>query len=284
MAIADVLLLISSGIPYIVHHHLNYTRALSLPVVWRALYNLFYICAIETITLVSLERFLAICFPIRHRLIKGSKRTNRVIAISWLFALFVGVISFILCEHFTSTCAVLIYWPDDNQYSDYPSQIEISWFNPQFELILDSSICGFNFILLLFNGFMYIKIYLAVNNTERANLNSSADLESQLRQVSLMLIVNGSAFFICYSIQTLAFIWITLIVVEQISAITSVVLILGQLSHIFFLINSSFNPLLYFITNRRYRKAFKTAFTWRKQIPQQRNNVNNIELSNTNKL
>ena len=218
-----------------------------------------------TITLVSLERFLAICFPIRHRLIKGSKRTNGLIAFLWLFSLLVSGISFILWEHFTRRCAVLMYWPDDNQYNDYPSQIEILFFNPRFELILDSNICGFNFTLLIFNGFMYIKIYLGLDNKDRANLNSSADLESQLRQVAFMLIVNGCAFFICYSIQTLVFIWITLIFMKQLSAISSQALILGQLSHVFFLINASINPILYLITNRRYRKAFKTA--WRKQMP-----------------
>ena len=284
LAMADLLFLCSSGIPTVVYYNINFTRALSLPVVWRALQSLLYICAVETITLVTLERFLAICFPIKHRLIRGSKRTNRLITISWLNAFFYAGVIFILVEYFTSSCTALIYWPDDNQYSEYPGQTEILYYNPRFELTLNSVYFVSNFILLIFNGFMYIRIYHAVNDKKRVNLNSSADLESQLRQVSLMLIINGCVFFICYIAQVLLFIWTTLFVKEQIYDEVFNVTIVGQLFLFVFNTNASINPVLYFITNRRYRKAFKTALAWRKRDSNKRNNINTVELSIANRL
>ena len=76
------------------------------------------VCSFGTVTLVSLERFLAICYPIKHHLIKGTRRTNTLICSVWCisFCYALPTLSFV------DTLNICIIWPNDSAFADYRNQ------------------------------------------------------------------------------------------------------------------------------------------------------------------
>ena len=43
------------------------------------------------VTLVSFERYLATCYPIYHHLVKGEKRTVKLISAGWIYSMVMGL-------------------------------------------------------------------------------------------------------------------------------------------------------------------------------------------------
>ncbi len=72
------------GIPIAMTYQLSPVRGNEIPVLFYIRYTgtfLFYGASITFVSLVSFERFLAICYPMRHRLMKGNQRTIKLIII-----------------------------------------------------------------------------------------------------------------------------------------------------------------------------------------------------------
>ena len=81
--------------------------------------NTGYFASVALVTMVSFERYLALCHPIKHLKIRGRQHTNKMIGISWLVGLiFSGSTTFGVAV-FNVQC---LQWPDDDAYLDYPSK------------------------------------------------------------------------------------------------------------------------------------------------------------------
>ena len=140
--------------------------------------------------------------------------------------------------------------------------------------------------LMILNNILYIKIYFAVkmrNNVDLGLNSSSFEVSIHHRQVAKMLIVNGVFFFLCISLQIFAF-PVNLIFRYLINNYDPTVLffVWGFVSDIVLGLNACMNPVLYLITNMRYRHAFTTVFTWSRNNVQNKTEVNTIEMSNIN--
>ena len=279
LAFSDLLFLVTYYIPRIVYYQESLLKRRT-PIILNTITYLFWSSSCGTVTLVSLERFLAICYPIKHRLVKGTRRTNRLICSVWCVPLCLTVPLFFVSK----TSSLCIVWPDDSAYADYPNQYTTySEINGWTSIFLHS----INFVtflfLMIFNNVLYIKIYLVLKrrNINDLGLNSSP----QHRQVAKMLIVNGIFFFLCVSLQIF---------------VNTVILIYGYFLNdngnplLFFIcellgdvglgLNACMNPVLYLITNKRYRHAFVTVFTWSKYYSQNKTEVNAIEMPNINQI
>ncbi len=84
LAISNILAVLFFSIPNIVYFTTTKVRIQSF--IFDLIPNFFFLSSIGTITIVSVERFLAICHPIKHRLVSGIKRTNLLICCTWTVA------------------------------------------------------------------------------------------------------------------------------------------------------------------------------------------------------
>ncbi len=258
LSIADIMNLVFFGIPVLALYHISPVRGDTIPALFyirQTSTYLFYGASVGFITMVSFERFLAICYPIRHRIIKGNQRTIKLITITWMISLLLGVQ--IIFYDSTTFC---IIWPKLPSTDNYPTEITYFYLNHSFHFIF-YSICWA--LILLANVLMYAKLYIALKHRKRnlRNLNSSMDNHDQLRQVAFMIIINGSVFYCCCAVQMIFQIFIALVGSDEtIFEKYPRIMILGGLvlllSAIF---NASINPTLYFVTNRQYRQEFTAA-------------------------
>ena len=244
LAISDLLFLITNYIPRIVYYNESRPLRKGLPYIVNTFVFLPVYCSLGTVTLVSLERFLAICYPIKHHLLKGTRRTKKLISSMWCISLCLALLHpLLLFISGSRSKSICIIWPDDTAYADYPNQYTSS---DQFDVPSYPILCV-NFVLIFFlmilNNVLYFKIYFSVKgrNNKDLGLNSSSDL--QHRQVANMLIVNGVFFFMCWSFQILT-VPVVLIYRYLIKEYTPFSFIYGLLTEILFGLNSCMNPVL----------------------------------------
>ena len=227
---------------------------------------LFSLTSEMIITVLSFERYLAICHPIKHRLIKGKKTTLKLNIFPWFIAAtsFIGFYSTIPF----STCYVL-------------SEEALSIVKVQNPVVIYSclSTCRaclpvvyiFDMILFtisaLLNTIMYISIVrtLRRRSGKKSSLNTDVafkDTRSKAtRTVARMLIVNTAVFFICLTPIELVSIHFILFDIAGFQLFNRhVKTMISWTARVAFLFNSAINPWIYSFTNPRYRRAFLDVF------------------------
>ncbi|XP_022084481.1 neuropeptides B/W receptor type 1-like [Acanthaster planci] len=231
-----------------------------------ALLDLNYFASVFLVTLVSLEKYYAICRPVQHRVIGGKKRTARLIVGAWLLALAFSLALLPAWAVYVKVCTI---WPQTEEYQHFPQHIGkcraiTDWY--------DEFHNGFQtvpfFLALFSNLFFYVKIIksLSTRITSVAPEQSARNVQRQKirNQVAVMLIANGVAFFVCLAPFQLTSFSLTisgltgnnLLTPDQINTLVWV-------ARIFTYINPVINPVIYNLTNQRYRTAFFEAFTCR---------------------
>ncbi|XP_072021931.1 probable G-protein coupled receptor 34 [Amphiura filiformis] len=156
-----------------------------------------YFASIMLITIVTAERYFAICRPFQHRMIAGKKHTVRMIVVSWITAV---VLSAITLPSWSSIVKICIIWPDAEAYQNFPTLIR-QCNSPSFAVFVFGEIVltvPF-FIILPVNLFMYGRIILTLSKrTETFADKEKTELATRARnQVARLLIVNGSVFLFC---------------------------------------------------------------------------------------
>ena len=231
-----------------------------------------YFASVWLVTLVAAERYMAICYPLRHHTITGSSRSVRLLALTWGISLIMTGFA----APYGNPEVVCINWPNDGPYSKFPSKIAVcrglcAWCDKALYAI-DSA----QFIIaFLINTCMYGRIITILNKrTISDNGAYGSAATSSLRvlarnrdQVARMLLINTIVFFIClmpYCIMN-----VNSLVREILGSHGFLSLhqkqILSWISKLTTQINSSANPYLYSATNKRYRKAFLQTFTCSRQ-------------------
>lgn len=218
-----------------------------------------WVVSIGLITLVSFERFLAICHPIKHHLLKGTKWTFRLCVCTVSLAVVVYAVTTMPAFAIIKENLVCILWPAAEKYANYPQQMTVlstrgSGFVPglvYFAIML---------IVVLFNCSMYIKILLALKaRKENTTLGLSHSFENQLRQLAVMVIANGAVFFLFSFVQIFSHITYILQLFEVIAFDGQTYIVWVHFVYFSVAVNTSINPLVYIATNQRYRHAFTRA-------------------------
>ena len=266
LSLTDSLVLLSVGFDFILDFLMTPIRHGDIFVVKVLYFFMTWFCFLLSlffVTLVSMERYLAICRPIKHRLLKGTKRTIKLICI-----IFVGTFVFMMCAILPSLVGLIvicIVWPlDDEVTSHYPQSIDLlsvdDYSSGGVVIRTVQTICVVVIVFaLLANFYFYIRILQALRKRKcNKTLQISAGLERNIRQASVMVIANGTVFYLCFMIFLAN---ITTLMLSIDSGIINAyqVVVLADVNYTVVLINASINPLIYFITNSSYRHAFKNT-------------------------
>ena len=279
LAITDSLVLISVGLDFILDllmTPVRYDDEFAVSLIFFFTTWFCFMSSLFLVTLVSVERYLAICHPIKHHLLKGTKRTIKLICIVFVGScVFLGV----TFPAFTIPVVICIVRPLDNTYISSHSQVvkllptDVSSFVgvfPQIMRIVAIVAVVFAFVA---NIYFYIRILQKLRKRKAdKTLQTSATFERNIRQASLMVVANGMIFYICFTLF-LAYMNFQLMVsfeMEIMNAYQNI--ILNDIFYTLVLINASINPLVYFITNSSYRHAFKhTLWTCLRRQPHNTN-------------
>ena len=221
-----------------------------------------YFASVEIVTLVSMERYYAICKPMKHRVIEGKSRSRKFLGCTWLLA---AILSGICTPRFGSFKKGCLFWPDMEEFKHLSSsfqdcfKVSSEWF------VLSETIQMLAFIIaFIASVFSYVNIIRALNDRDidgDTKQELSAQNKSIRNQVARMLVINGAIFFVCQT--PFRFVAVNSILQERQGAIVlnkdplgSLLTVIGRA---LLFLNSSINPYLYALSSSFYRTAFREA-------------------------
>ncbi|XP_072039730.1 somatostatin receptor type 5-like [Amphiura filiformis] len=244
-----------------------------------------YFSSLFCVTLVSVDRYMAVCCPQNRKSIIKSKSLE-IIFLSWIASAFLAAC---LTPGNADQKVHCVQWPDVKQYKTWPKVVRIC--SPLRHQIWISSVStGLQtvpfFVTLVMNIVLYISIIKGLDKCIRRlsqhGVQTNADTGIR-NQIAKMLVVNGLVFFcLLFPFEiNCVFSMIATFRTEDnaqnflISSETvrQYILILAQLCSY---INSAVNPVVYTVMCRRYRQAFKKVF-----LPDKCMNKTSNRLSNS---
>ncbi|XP_071502866.1 neuropeptides capa receptor-like [Diadema antillarum] len=225
--------------------------------------QLSYYGSIFLVTLVTLEKYYAVCRPVLHRLVTGTSRTIRLVTLAWICA---GVFALCLIPGWVNWQEYCIIWPDEDKYVGMPNLTGYCQPVSEAMRIVGNGLQTIPFfIVMVLNFVMYALIIRAVNTrvAVREQQQGMAAVRSiQMRnQVVRMLIINGVIFFVCLSpYQFSSFAMMISGAIGKYLLDDNQAIQVIWAGRILSYINSACNPFVYTMTNPRYRSAFAEAF------------------------
>ena len=268
LAVADVLfLLVSCGVytwTYFespISHNTPLPSSFSCGFVFFVIY-LCYFASVSIVTMVSVERYYAICSPIKHRTISSKSRTLKILAGLWFTA---SVLAAGSTPRFGRLKMGCLIWPQGDEFLNMPTHF-YDCFKINRQLFLFSeTIQGFSFLIsFTISLFTYVNIILNLADRDVGiDTNDIITKQNKLvrNQVARMLIANGMIFFFCQSPYRV--VSVNSIIQEfqgnDILNKDGLAAILLVVSRGLLFLNSAVNPYLYALTSSFYRHAFRQA-------------------------
>ena len=245
-----------------------------------------YYASLWTVTLVTMERYLAICHTFWHRMVSNHTRSVRMVITVWIVSLFFA--GFASPYSQSTLCAL----SDNDNGTEIVYTATFCIFTCDWcvgALYMTDSI-QFVFTLVV-NFVMYAMIIYHLGKSVFPISNDESNVAANMRtlqtrhQVAKMLVINGLLFFICLTPFSIANIE-NLIKHFDASRVFSerVVVLLSWAGRVLFLINSAINPLVYSASNMRYRMAFKQAFGYEQKVKFSRQSSFSVNQTNNTSL
>ena len=287
LAVSDILFLVLSNIWYTIT--LNRT---DVSLAWPASSvldcvtliistHIWYFASVGLTTLISLERYFAVCHPLKHMRLLGKNRNIKILLTTCFFALILTSSYLPRYAWFNFDCFV---WPETKEFVQYPYALGIcgsmhDFFNTYegvllITVFLISGIC---------NGVLYFKIIVALSSRDilqrSKSKNTLAQVQHVRNQVARTLVINGIVFFICQipsRIDNLDDVFdylqvhFDLLDTKQEASVTAV-------GHAFLFLNSIINPFIYVFSCHHYRQGMVEAFCGKKNNFNQGNRMRSIK-------
>ena len=266
LAVCDILFLLSTTGWYVASLVLSPVN-LAFPIhstlgctFWVISTHWWYPASLGLITLISVERYFAICKPVTHRNFKYKYARHRnVIVLIWVAALIITLTAIPQYGRLETNCMI---WPDSENLKHLPKYIDRCVpVNELANIYAHLIAIGVLIVAMLINIGLYTKIIISLRKYR--NRRSILVTERIRRQVTRTLVINGIIFFICqvpYRVYTLH---------DAIESMTtdfevlkshkteSRLLLLGR---VFLFLNSTINPFLYIMCCQHYRESMRKAF------------------------
>ncbi|XP_038044134.1 allatostatin-A receptor-like [Patiria miniata] len=298
LAVADLMFLISSIVQYSfyltkpVRSHLPTASTMGCVGAFFPQY-VTYFASISMVSLVTHEQYNAICKPFLNHGQQGGTRMKQSFKLavgSWLVAFGLAGVVTVRYANLFRFCAI---WPDEEPYHDLPVQLGYCVAVSRWGLIVGHVLESIVLIIaMITNAIMYSLIIINLNTRVRRKreqnpvTHSSSVRTQQARhirnQVARMLIIKCAVFFLCQA----PFIALCLgFLVENLAGVPHDVthrkLVLAlTVSHVFVLLNSAVNPIIYNVTSSHYRRAFVKVFFRSRHRAERLNNIDVEEPKN----
>ncbi|XP_041352308.1 pyrokinin-1 receptor-like [Gigantopelta aegis] len=217
--------------------------------------------SVLTITAFTIERYVAICHPLKAHSWSSLKRCVRIIVIIWAVSsacalpypihmrLFYGVQNPFTGEDLPDSllCNIPERWRDDMRYMFQFSSF--AFFVIPMVVIV---------VMYVFIGITLWSSEMAVNDDKKKN-KAAAEASSRARRAVLrMLVAVVIAFFVCWApfhTQRLMTIYIPADAwTDQLHVIQTYIF---YISGVLYFVSSTVNPILYNLMSKKYRQAFK---------------------------
>ncbi|XP_072030287.1 thyrotropin-releasing hormone receptor-like [Amphiura filiformis] len=268
LAICDTLYLIAAGgekVLQYIHSPVNgnnlFLGQYGCTIVNSIIY-LSYFVSFVVVTLVSLERFYAVKYPLHHRSVTRRKRTIIQVGCSWILG---GILSGLYVPAYAQLKQYCIIWPDNEQFKSFPNVIGICGCSKSWMTHLGLALIFSSYMIsLVCNVYLYGRIISSLHqrtvSEEQSSLQSNYNHVLQVRnQVARMLIANGVIFFVCQTpYRILSFFGTVLneLIRDAVWYHPAV-----RICHMLLYLNAAINAVVYTVGSECYRMAFREAFT-----------------------
>lgn len=225
--------------------------------------------SVLTIVAFSMERFLAICYPLQVYMMSGLKRAIRIIATIWFVSILCGL------PFGLYTKIVYLKFPKDSNAILRQSALCKMEDEPPIPVWELSAIIFFLIPLILLIAFysrMAIEIMHqhkhghALGIRQSSSQSTNSNRSKSRRTVIKMLIVVVITFFICWTpfhIQHLLVPYLK--EADDMETAVLVNTILFFVSGLFYYTSCTINPIIYNVMSRRYRIAFRESLCGNRQ-------------------
>ena len=222
--------------------------------IYRFFDRLVICAAILLITLVGLDRYLAVCHPLTYRSIKSKKRTYYIpILFIYMIAIVFGLLGTLSSGRLVHFC---ILWPPHEKYKNFPELLKRCWpIHPVFEKVSAKVCLGLFITAVIVNVTINTRI---VQRLTRSPLNESGHQQNQQvkQRITWMLMLNSIIFF-CTLAPTNTLILLSIFNLSHPRIFWDIALSLAM-------VNSAVNPILYGAFSPSYRRGFLKAFGLRR--------------------
>ena len=266
LAVVDLAFLCISVITYYfyftsrVRNHLTTASVVGCIGAFMLPYLTFFV-SLTNVTLVTLDKYNAICNPLEYIQRRNGARATKLITGSWIISVLLTAMIMLCYAKLTKYCAL---WPDKEMYRDLPTVLGYCGPISTAGLVIGHSVEVVVFIVALVgNLFMYARIIKRLGprmNNKKLRQNKMHIHAVLIRkQVARLLIVIGTVFFLCMLPYQVIFFGLAigeLLGTPRHDIYIRLVLPL-TISHLFVFLNSAANPVIYNLTSSHYRQAFK---------------------------
>ncbi|XP_072048909.1 kappa-type opioid receptor-like [Amphiura filiformis] len=223
--------------------------------IWQISTHWWYLGSLSFITLITVERYLAICKPVQHRNFRGKYLTLKIVIAVWVLSLLLTLTG---VPQYSRSVFHCILWPESEEFIDLP--ITFNDCDPESSAadIYVNLLQILTLILgLIINFVLFAKIIIALRRFSKRSSRS----QNVSKQVTRTLLANAIIFFIC---QVPDRIFAFDDIFDNVGGVDllrshyseALVLLVGRA---FLFLNSIINPFLYVLSCKLYREAMLKA-------------------------